>query len=151
MATQLHAWKQEGSLWLWHYTGGSRNFAGWHLTADASGSHSLVEMLSALSLEAAGAFRTLRVSSPTQSILAVPNNRSAAWVAPSKLRIELSEISACWRFPLSGEVATLTLGAEWLPRLQQAVAEVPKGKGDFSIGGNESGSQRVWFWWKLGA
>ena len=40
-----YRWKQRGIISLWRYTENSRNYSGWHLTADAAGCASLLELL----------------------------------------------------------------------------------------------------------
>ena len=134
---------------LWRYTENQRNFPGWHLTADPAGCASLIALLDAFAADGTPSSRTLTVTAPTQAALAVPNNRSAAPVAPAKLRISLSPAATEWSFPQSINPAELSVGADWLPVLRQAIAGIPQGKGDYSIGPSDSGS--LWLWWQPAA
>lgn len=146
---QSQSWQQSGSVMLWRYTENQRNFPGWHLTADPPGCASLIALLDAFAADGTPISRTLTVTAPTQATLAVPNNRSAAPVVPAKLRISFSQTATGWSFPQSINPAELSVGADWLPVLRQAIAGIPRGKGDYSIGPPDSGS--LWLWWQPAA
>lgn len=133
---------------LWRYSENRRNFPGWHFTANADGCASFIALLDAFAVDADGS-RTLDVTAPTQAVLAVPNNRSAALVVPAKLRLMLSASSSYWSFPESTDPAELAVGVEWLPILRRAIAGIPQGQGDYSIGPAGSGS--LWLWWQPAA
>jgi hypothetical protein len=148
---QANSWKQSGSVSLWRYTENLRNFPGWHLTADAAGCASLLALLDALAFDGVAASRTLGITAPTASVLAVPNNRSSGWVAPSKFRLAFSPRSNQWGFPDALEPASLSIGADWLPTLRQAIAGIPQGQGDYSIGQPGNGSLPLWIWWQPAA
>ena len=148
---QSHSWKQAGSIALWRYKENQRNFPGWHLTADAAGCASLIALLDAFASDGGSSSRTLTVQAPTLAILSVPNNRSSAWRSPSKLRLSLSASPSEWSFPESLEPAALTFGSEWLPDLRQAIAGIPRGQGDYSIGRPGNGNLQLWFWWQPAA
>src|SRR5882762_606077 len=98
---QSHSWKKSGLVMLWRYTEHDRNFRGWHLTADPAGCASLVTLIDALTADNIPATRVFDVSSPTERVLAVPNNRPgrALWVTPSKLRLTVSNVASVWQFP----------------------------------------------------
>jgi hypothetical protein len=149
MNLQSHSWQQSGSIMLWRYTENQRNFPGWHLTANAEGCASLIALLDFFAASGAPGFRTLTITAPTQAALAVANNRSAASVAPDKLRLTFSGMSSQWLFPESTDPAELSIGTEWLPVLRRAIAGIPVGNGDYSIG--PSGSGGLWLWWQPAA
>ena len=144
-----HSWEQAGTVALWRYTENQRNCPSWNLTADAAGCASLLALLDAFEADGAAASRTLSITSPSPAILRVPNNRSSAWIAPSKLRLSFSVDPGEWSFPESMEPAMLSIGADWLPQLRRAVAGIPGGEGDYSIGSSSSG--KLWFWWQSSA
>jgi len=135
---------------LWRYTEHDRNFYGWHITADPAGCASLMALIDAFAEDGVPASRVFEVSSPTERVLAVPNNRpgQAVWIAPSKLRISYTAITTSWQFPDSLEPAELTLGADWLPDLRKGIEDIGRGLGDYSIGGRRDGSLPLWFWWQ---
>lgn len=145
---RTHQWKQFGSVSLWYYTENERNYPGWHLTADAAGCQSLVALLEGLAAAGIAAFRTVEISAPSKAQLGVANNKSglAAWQAPSKLRIAVSQSPAEWSFPLDLDPACLTIGSDWLAPLCKGISGIPHGQGDYSIGPGSGGS-RLWFWW----
>jgi len=134
---------------LWRYAENQRNFPGWYLTADPPGCASLIALLDAFIADGTPSSRTLIVTAPTQAVLAVPNNRSAASITPAKFRLSSSSTASEWSFPQSTEPAELSVGADWLPVLRQAIGGIPQGKGDYSIGPSGSGS--LWLWWQPAA
>lgn len=144
-----HSWKQTGSVALWRYTENQRNYPGWHLSADDTGCASLIALLDAFSTDGIAGNRTVSITSPTPEILAVPNNWSASFVAPDKLLISVSDTPSQWSFPESLDPAELTIGADWLPKLRLAIAGIPRGEGDYSIGVSNAGSLRLTFWWQV--
>ncbi len=149
MKLQSQSWQQTGSVMLWRYTGNRRNFPGWHLTADPVGCASLITLLDAFVADGLPGSRTLIITAPTQAVLAVPNNRSAASIAPGKLRLSFSSTASEWSFPQSMDPAEFSVGTDWLPVLRQALLDIPQGKGDYSIG--PPGGSSLWLWWQPAA
>jgi hypothetical protein len=145
---QSHSWKQSGSVSLWRYTENLRNYPGWHLTADAVGCASVVTLLDALESDNSAVSRTIALVPPTPAVLAVPNNRSSAVIAPEKLRMSFSLAPSQWSFTESAAPAELTFGSNWLPQLRRAIAGISRGEGDYSIGESGGGNLPLWFWWQ---
>jgi hypothetical protein len=144
---RIHARKHSGVVVLWRYTDNDRNYRGWHLTADGAGCVSLLALLDAFAADRVAGSRTVRISRPTASVLAVPNQRPSQWVSPSKLRLTFSLTPSEWRFPASADQAELVIGADWLPKLRRGVADIANGQGDYRIGVLDDGSLPLWFWW----
>jgi hypothetical protein len=148
---QAHTWQQIGTVSLWRYTENDRNFPGWHLSANAEGVAAILALLSAFEADGVAGSRTLTVAAPTASLLAVPNNRTSKWVAPSKFRLSFSAEPSQWDFPESLNPAELTFGAQWLPTLRQGVSGVSRGHGDYSVGCHGRNNFPLWFWWQSAA
>lgn len=146
MTGRVNAWAQSGRISLWRYTGHERNYPGWHLNADADGCQSLLSLLAALAADGTGT-RTVSITTPSRAQLDVPNNRRAAWVAPTRLRIVVSAEAAEWTFPHDPDPAVLVVGAAWLPRLHEGIADMARGRGDYAIGERNDGGLPLWFWW----
>jgi hypothetical protein len=144
-----HKWKQSGTISLWRYLENQKNFSGWHLTADTSGCASLIALLDAFALDGVPNSRALSIIQPSLAELSVPSNRSSAIGAPANLRLAFSEEHDAWSFPAELDVAQLIFGSKWLIPLKEAIAGIPSGKGDFSIG--PLPGERLWFWWQPGA
>src|SRR3712207_2285031 len=86
----VNRWRQEGRLYFWRYTENTRNYPGWHLTADDLCCRSLADLIERM-LSARGRPRKpLAVTPPTREVLRVPNNRGgeARWKAPAGLLLE---------------------------------------------------------------
>lgn len=141
--------KQRGTISLWRYIENQRNFPGWQLNADGEGCASLIELIDVLRGNP-GDERTLRLSAPTPRQLAVPNNRTAPWIAPQLWVIQHHPEAEHWRFTDDLESATLAAGARWLDLLREGVVGVQAKRGDYSIGGGRLRESRLWFWWGPG-
>lgn len=139
-------WKPSGSVSLWRYTENTRNYPGWHLTADAAGCDSLLDLLDALATEPGG-YRTIPLRAPDEAQLGVPNNRRSPHIAATKLQLTLSDAPADWRFPSDHDPASLTIGNDWLAPLRKGLLDITQGRGDYRIGNDDSGSLKLWFWW----
>lgn len=139
-------WKQRGTISLWRYTENQRDFPGWHLNADGEGCASLLELIDALGGHPGGEHK-LRLSAPTPRQLSVPNNRTAAWIAPQLWVIQHHPEPEHWHFASDLEPAALGAGAHWLDRLREGVAGIPAKQGDYSIGAGRLRESRLWFWW----
>ena len=144
----VDAWTKSGRLWLWRYTENSRDRGGWHLTGDDAGCASLVALLDAFAADGKPATRAFELDRTTERIVCVPNF-DTPWAGATRLRITFSADPSAWSMPVEDDPAHLVVGATWLPSLHKAVAGIPQGEGDFTIGPKKAG--RLWIWWKLDA
>jgi hypothetical protein len=139
-----HAWQQGGTTALWRYTDHQRYYPGWHLSSDAAGCASLQGLIDAMLADGTGAARTVQVTPPSPSLLAVPNNRRAAWEAPGSVRIGHDAAVDGWVWEHEGDRVSLRLDAGALALLRQGVDDIAAGRGDHAMG---SGAAALWFWW----
>jgi hypothetical protein len=146
-----YRWKQRGIISLWRYTENSRNYSGWHLSADAAGCASLLELLQTLHASPESTYRTVRITPPSLTTLKVPNFRSAKWVAPTRWRIAFepnAKATSLWSIETQEDSVRLTLGGAMIQELASGVMDISRGEGDYSIGGSDE-QPRLWFWWWL--
>ncbi len=146
--SRASGWKLSGRVSLWRYTENDRNYPGWNINADLTGCESLLELLDALISDGQGS-RSIHLTPPTPAQLQVPANQggTAAWVAPAKLRVSLSDVASDWRFPQDQNPASLMFGSEWVAPLREGLVGMSAGRGDFSIGKTSIDSLGLWFWW----
>jgi hypothetical protein len=142
-----HAWHQQGAVSIWRYVNNVRNYPGWHLTADSDGAGSVATLIGALHSDIPGSSRSVVVHAPSPAELRVPNNRSSDIVVPSKFRLVSHSEPAHWHFEEESGTLVLNFGMSWVDPLRSAVAGIPLGKGDFSIGPAVPG-QGLWVWWQ---
>ena len=145
-----YRWKQRGIISLWRYTENSCKHPGWHLSADAAGCASLLELLQALNACQESAYRTVHITPPSLTTLKVPNFRSK-WVAPIKWHIAFEpskEATSLWSIETHEDSVHLTLGRAMIQELASGVMDISRGEGDYSIGGSDE-QRRLWFWWWL--
>lgn len=80
-------WRQQGHIYLWKYLVNTRNYPGWHLTANETFYHSFSELIKRMKAAQFNCQKSLKVTSPTKEILSIPSNRvgEAEWEAPKNL------------------------------------------------------------------
>ncbi len=145
----IHKWKQIGKLYLWRYKHAlSRNYPGWHLTADKAGCENLTALLDALAQASSASNRTLAITRPTDAILSVANNRRSPTVGVDRLALSYDPNLPPdhWALTQTDATASLVIGRQSLALLRKGIADVAAGPphGDYCIG---SESQELWFWW----
>ncbi len=153
MNSGVHTWEQEGIVSLWRYTEFKNKFEGWHLTANVAGVHSLVALVRALAKEP-GAYRTVKITPPSDSALRAPNYSQgrAAWAAPERWQLSCSPIGQAWEFPPTlVPAASLTFGEDYAADFVTRLGAIPRGEGDHSIGHQDQEDLALWFWWRLDA
>lgn len=145
---RVHAWTQSGRVSLWRYTENGQNYPGWNLNADPSGCKSLLELVDALVAENHGS-RTINLAEPKRAQLEVPGNMDGAakWISPAKFRVAISDSPSDWHFPHDINPARLLFGSKWAQRIRDGIAGISDGTGDYSIGTDQHGSLKLWFWW----
>jgi hypothetical protein len=146
--TTFDRWKFTGKVYLWHYSQNARNFPGWHLTADAAGCQSLIELFKLLGTTSSPATRRISVTPPTREILSVPNSGILPWTAPDRLVLTFHSDPRAWQITEANQVAEFVFGHSWLSQLQAGISGIGQGQGDYSIGNPNVPSQRLWFWWQ---
>jgi len=146
-------WKQRGLISLWKYRENTHNYPGWNLTADKVGVESLLELCNELSSCISRCdYHTISVTTPTASVLRIPNNKydKAKWIAPRKWVIRYvsgSEASKQWMFSQDAqETVTLELGYGYMQQFIAGLIDIADAKGDYSIGKTYK-EDRLWFWW----
>ncbi len=112
MSHPIHAWRPAGHVYLWRYRENTRNFPGWHLSTDRPGGTALLQLFSLFPSATTRVHRTVPLTPPSPSVLAVPNNQQGnanVW-APTKWRVvfdpALSETDS-WEFPEGTDPADL--------------------------------------------
>lgn len=144
-------WRQEGRLYFWRYTENTRNYPGWHLTADDPCCRSLADLIERMLSARWGSRKLLVVTPPTKKVLGVPNNRGgeARWRAPGGLTLNYPKGKVSDEYfkleEHAGEII-LSAGRHKLELLKECVLKVPRGEGDYAI---TVGETRLWFWWML--
>ena len=140
-------WKQQGRVFLWRYVENTRNYPGWHLTADAVGARSLLELTSLMRAASWPSRTTIDLTRPTEAILKVPNNRDgeARWVGATRLCIRSApELSPThWDIRQVDDTVELRPGSEMLAQLDRGLHDILDGRGDYSMGGPPA---ELWFW-----
>jgi hypothetical protein len=142
-----------GRLYVWMYPETTRNYAGWHLTADPVGCARLVEAIDGLSRGALNEPQVFTVLPATPAVLAVPNNRRAKARWPGKLRLALAVEPRHFSLEERDDVLTITAGRARLEELHTNIVGITHNQGDFAMGPGDgrrrAPDQALWFWWLL--
>lgn len=147
----VNKWKQEGRLYLWRYIENTRNYPGWHLTADDTCCHSLVDLIERMLTARWSSHKSLVVTPPTKEVLSVPNNRGgeAGWKAVRILTLKYPKDKVRddhFSLEENGDEIILSAGRENLKLLNEWMLRISKGEGDYAI---QIGETHLWFWWTL--
>ena len=134
---EVNSWKQAGRISLWRYAEPDRNNEGWHLAVDENGHESLVDLLRRFPRQglAGTSSRTVKLTKPTDEVLAVPGWRHAKVLAPTRLRLSVGVDT--WIVASSDDEVVLGLGDKRLAEVTQWL-EDPARAFDTSIGENPS-------------
>lgn len=153
MAEHLR-WPAVGRVYLWRYDPNSRNYSGWHMTADAAGCAALLDVCTRIEASSYSCVLDIPLCIVTAAVLAVPG-------APGN---PVQPRMWCWRVSKRfsphhwsmipskrGESVSLEISRDQVARLRAGLSDISCGRGDYSIGRDESDPQvdleRLWFWW----
>ena len=96
--------------------------------------------------------KTVSIDVPSESQLKVPNNQKglAQWKSAKQLTLNYSKQGPDeeWIVTEKTDEVEVKFGKGKLRRLQTAIAEIPKGKGDFAISDSDD-ENILYFWWNL--
>ena len=146
MDDAVRRWRLQGNVYLWRYKGNARNYPGWHLTADAPGCASLLELIDVMRHSQFSSEAPIALSQPTPREIGVPNaplehvpaTSLTVYHSPTKLAADH------WRLTESNGRVRLEVGHDSLSELLNEIANVAHHEGDYSIGAI---GQELWFWW----
>jgi hypothetical protein len=130
---------------LWRYLDNTKNYHGYHLSADARGCRLLQDKLASIRSKV-----SIPLDQPDKAVLSVPNNQGgkARWIAGAVLfletRPELSDEH--FDFEEQGERVVLTCSTHLIGKILRGVEDMGKGEGDYAISG--AGNCSLWFWWQ---
>jgi len=147
----VNKWKQHGQVYFWRYVENTRNYPGWHLTADKTFCDGFADLTDRMLNAPYNSQKSLTVALPTKEVLRVPNNHGglAGWKAPKLLILKHQKDNVSKYYSLLEEIENtviLGLSRRNLEELKECVSEIPHGKGDYSI---EIGDTVLWFWWLI--
>jgi hypothetical protein len=131
----VRRWRQKGTIYFW-FESDTRQGQGWHLAADKAGCQDLddvVALAKAAKHPSRFEFAPAPVSGPTQrTVSKLTLSHDARWPAEH------------WSVERSSGI-TWQVGAAKLDEMSSLTADLRRGQGDYSVGGN--GDQRIWVWW----
>lgn len=131
---------------IWRYWDNTRNYPGYHLSADAEGCRDLRERLSQIRNSA-----VFSLAPPDAGVLSVPNNQGgrARYFAGRKLQVQTTSslLPDTFRWEEQDTTLILTCSREQIAQLLAGVADIERGKGDYSIG--DENDHALWFWWQV--
>jgi hypothetical protein len=139
-----------GRICLWRYREHTRNYPGFHLSADTKGCEQLLKLLGGLAKVRAPQIATVTLDPVTASVLAVPNNRDAAvsafryWDLIADPRFDPER----FHFTVMNDRVRSELSSVQIESIAAGVSDIREGRGDYAIGDEDE--QQLWFWWQTG-
>jgi hypothetical protein len=146
MDESIERWKQKGRLAVWMNP--RTKDESWNLTADSLGATSLLELIALMESAESPSRRTLKVTQPNFT-----PDHGGRWkirVGESLRLVHDRDEFEPDRFILTepeSKKLQLELGTNWLPALRDAIVDIERGGGDYRIGNDKKGSDRLWVWW----
>ena len=137
-----------GRIYLWRYRERTRNYPGFHLSADRAGAGQLLTLLVSLAKARTPQLANVTLDPATADVLAIPNNRGAAissyrhWELSVDPRYEPERL----HFTVVGDRARAELSPVQVESLAAGVEDIRERRGDYSIGDEEE--HQLWFWWQ---
>jgi len=132
-----YTFKQEGKIYLWKYNIDS-NFPGFHMAWANKGQSNFEQLLTLLSKAEVGFYRTLKLSKPTENVLAVPNSKFNQITAVTKLKLEISDCTD-WDFIVRNGICHIIMSRE---RALEFSAVIPQVRSQMELYFEE-----LSFWW----
>ena len=144
--------KITGQIFIWRYTDNDRNYPGWNLTLDRQASQDLLQLFDLMDQCDWSTKKSLGTTEPTDNELNVPNNRqgTARWSTKRTITFTTKTNAApdYWTTDERKEELEIIFSKHKMKPLRQAIADIPNGKGDISIGDSRD-ENLLTFWWRL--
>ena len=142
-----------GRICLWRYRDHSRDYPGFHLSADPPGGAQLLTLLGSLAKARTPQIGNVVLDPVTSAVLAIPNNRSGRSAISAYRHWELIVDP---RFPperlhfavMNDRVRT-ELSVVQVESVVAGVEDIRALRGDYAIGDEDE--DQLWFWWQDGA
>jgi hypothetical protein len=142
-----------GRICVWRYRDHSRDYSGFHLSADPAGATQLLKLLDSLAKARTPQIGNVVLDPVTPDVLAIPNNRSArsAIIAYRhwELIVDPKFPPEQLHFAVTNDRLRTQLSLIQVESLVAGVEDVRALRGDYAIGDEDE--DRLWFWWQEGA
>ena len=136
-----------GRICLWRYRERTRNYPGFHLSADHQGAGQLLALLGNLRKARTPQLASVTLDPPTAAVLAVPDNRGASvsgyryWELVVDPRFPPERL----HFMVVNDRVRTELSMIQVESVAAGVEDIRERRGDYSIGDDEE--HQLWFWW----
>lgn len=147
MTTEVSAWKQAGSLYIWRYAVLSGSRRGWHFHADRDGCASIIDLIDRMTRQNVSSHRTLALDPVTPAIWGRPNFGSPKKERFERLRVEYCPERAALEIEPVENRLILMIGAQRAPLLREAFLDLMLGQNDFGIAPSDARRPEPWMFW----
>ncbi len=139
-------------IFFWRYASGTKNYPGFHISADGRGYAFLLERINARQSMRMSRPSTFELTKPTAEILAVPNNgRHKAKSKPTLTVSILFDNEDAWLDIQEGSGSIdVSLSSANIDSFVTGIEDVRRGMGDYSMSGLDRDGRKsdIWFWWQ---
>ena len=136
-------------IFLWRYRENTRNYPGYHLTADRKGCAHLSDVLTTHEGTRRPMTNSVTLAPVTPEILSVPGNSrgdaTAVALASLTLLTDPSYPDEWFKISDNGSACSLELSRAQAGCVLEGVTDILRDKGDYCVGGD--GDHVIWFWW----
>jgi len=150
MEHRIEKLRQTGNIALWRYSINTKNYPGWHFTADEAGRAFLYELFELMANSEWPSHKMLDTTSPNK-LIKVPNlyTKNNTWQESRYmlLRYNLSENDCLWSIKLEKQNVVIEFGESKLKEFQKSLMRMEKNENDFVMVDTENSVQHtLWFW-----
>lgn len=139
-----------GRIHLWRYRERTRNYPGFHLSADVAGADALLTLLDRLAKTRTPQISNITLDPVSTAALAIPNNRDATVTAYRHwdLIVDPKFPPERLQFVVMNDRVHTELSPVQVESVAGGVRDIRERRGDYAIGDDDE--QQLWFWWQNG-
>ena len=147
MDQSIEKYKIKGIFYIWEFKEPNPNMKSWNFTADKFGCDSVIQLLQLMGGSKYPSQKIINATTPTDRQISVPNNRNSQWHSKNFIELKyLNSQSKVWRLNSKSDTLEIVFDTPKLKELEQAIASLKAGNGDFAIGDDDD-NNILYFWW----
>jgi len=153
MKEKIEKHKISGQVFIWKYSGNTRNYSGWNFTVDKLACQELSSLFDMMNDCEWSTSKTVQTSKPMQTEIAVPNNQNRSntkWLTKPAIVfcVNFNLPAYHWSINETPDSLQINFGKQMLQKLKEAIIKMSNGNGDFSLS-DENQENILTFWWNL--
>jgi hypothetical protein len=145
----ISKWKHRGKSYLWRYKENTKNYPGWHFSADEISCSAFIDLFNLMDVATYSGNCKISITPPNDALLSIPNNLNgnARYETAKQLVIKYDPLKqVLWNITHNDSTVFIDIGKKYLLEFRKGIEDIKQGQGDYSIG-PIADENRLWFWW----